>query len=139
MCGLGVLQASGERNVLIFDFGGGTVDVSILTIEDGVFEVKATAGNTHLGGEDFDSRMVNHFIEEFKRKHKVIIDNKRAVQRLRTACERAKRTLSSFTQANIEIDSLVEGFDFYTSITRVRSALGTCSLYAFICNWFDFP
>jgi len=88
-----------ERNVLIFDLGGGTFDVSILTIEDGIFEVKSTSGDTHLGGEDFDSRMVNHFIQEFKRKHKKdISDNKRALRRLRTACERAKRTLSSSTQ-----------------------------------------
>uniref|UniRef100_A0A8C2FU63 Heat shock protein 8 n=1 Tax=Cyprinus carpio TaxID=7962 RepID=A0A8C2FU63_CYPCA len=109
------------ENVLIFDLGGGTFDVSILTIEDGIFEVKSTAGDTHLGGEDFDNRMVNHFITEFKRKHKKdISDNKRAVRRLRTACERAKRTLSSSTQASIEIDSLYEGIDFYTSITRAR-------------------
>jgi len=114
-------KVSGERNVLIFDLGGGTFDVSILTIEDGIFEVKATSGDTHLGGEDFDQRMVNHFIQEFKRKHKKdIADNKRAVRRLRTACERAKRTLSTATQANIEIDSLHEGVDFYTSITRAR-------------------
>jgi len=114
-------KVTGERNVLIFDLGGGTFDVSILTIEDGIFEVKATSGDTHLGGEDFDQRMVNHFIQEFKRKHKKdITDNKRAVRRLRTACERAKRTLSTATQANIEIDSLHEGVDFYTSITRAR-------------------
>lgn len=110
-----------ERNVLIFDLGGGTFDVSILSIEDGIFEVKSTAGDTHLGGEDFDNRMVTHFIQEFKRKHKKdISDNKRAVRRLHTACERAKRTLSSSAQANIEIDSLYEGIDFYTSITRAR-------------------
>uniref|UniRef100_A0A672JZN2 Heat shock protein family A (Hsp70) member 1 like n=1 Tax=Sinocyclocheilus grahami TaxID=75366 RepID=A0A672JZN2_SINGR len=109
----------GERNVLIFDLGGGTFDVSILTIEDGIFEVKATAGDTHLGGEDFDNQMVKHFVEEFKRKQKKdISQNKRAVRRLRTACERAKRTLSSSTQASIEIDSLFEGIDLYTSITR---------------------
>jgi L1 cell adhesion molecule like protein len=114
-------KVSGERNVLIFDLGGGTFDVSILTIEDGIFEVKATSGDTHLGGEDFDQRMVNHFIQEFKRKHKKdITDNKRAVRRMRTACERAKRTLSTATQANIEIDSLHEGVDFYTTITRAR-------------------
>ncbi|ROL54310.1 Heat shock cognate 71 kDa protein [Anabarilius grahami] len=114
-------KVGAERNVLIFDLGGGTFDVSILTIEDGIFEVKSTAGDTHLGGEDFDNRMVNHFITEFKRKHKKdISDNKRAVRRLRTACERAKRTLSSSTQASIEIDSLYEGIDFYTSITRAR-------------------
>lgn len=114
-------KASGEKNVLIFDLGGGTFDVSILTIEDGIFEVKSTAGDTHLGGEDFDNRMVNHFAQEFQRKYKKdLTPNKRAVRRLRTACERAKRTLSSSTQANIEIDSLFEGIDFYTSITRAR-------------------
>lgn len=114
-------QVGSERNVLIFDLGGGTFDVSILTIEDGIFEVKSTAGDTHLGGEDFDNRMVDHFIAEFKRKHKKdISDNKRAVRRLRTACERAKRTLSSSTQAGIEIDSLCKGINFYTSITRAR-------------------
>lgn len=112
---------TGERNVLIFDLGGGTFDVSILTIEDGIFEVKSTAGDTHLGGEDFDNRMVNHFVQEFKRKYKKDLQsNKRALRRLRTACERAKRTLSSSTQASIEIDSLFEGVDFYTSITRAR-------------------
>jgi L1 cell adhesion molecule like protein len=101
--------------------GGGTFDVSILTIEDGIFEVKSTAGDTHLGGEDFDNRMVNHFVQEFKRKYKKdLTQNKRALRRLRTACERAKRTLSSSTQASIEIDSLYEGIDFYTSITRAR-------------------
>jgi len=111
----------GEKNVLIFDLGGGTFDVSILTIEDGIFEVKATAGDTHLGGEDFDNRMVDHFVKEFQRKHKKdITGNKRALRRLRTACERAKRTLSASAQANIEIDSLFEGIDFYTNITRAR-------------------
>ena len=81
--------------------GGGTFDVSVLTIEDGIFEVKSTAGDTHLGGEDFDNRMVNHFMTEFKRKHKKdISENKRAVRRLRTACERAKRTLSASAQAS---------------------------------------
>jgi len=110
-----------EKNVLIFDLGGGTFDVSILTIEDGIFEVKSTSGNTHLGGEDFDNRLVAHFIKEFKRKHKKDISgNKRALRRLRTACERAKRTVSSSAQAAIEIDSLFEGIDFYTSITRAR-------------------
>ena len=110
-----------ESNVLIFDLGGGTFDVSILSIEDGIFEVKSTAGDTHLGGEDFDNRMVDHFIKEFQRKHKKdITGNKRAVRRLRTACERAKRTLSASAQASIEIDSLFEGIDFYTSVTRAR-------------------
>merc|ERR1740127_161884 len=114
-------QSSSERNVLIFDLGGGTFDVSLLTIEEGIFEVKATAGDTHLGGEDFDNRTVNHFVQEFKRKHKKdITSNARAMRRLRTACERAKRTLSSSTQTSIEIDSLFEGVDFFSSITRAR-------------------
>ncbi|KAL2321486.1 hypothetical protein Fmac_025865 [Flemingia macrophylla] len=111
----------GEKNVLIFDLGGGTFDVSLLTIEEGIFEVKATAGDTHLGGEDFDNRLVNHFVAEFKRKHKKDMSSSaRALRRLRTACERAKRTLSSTSQTTIEIDSLFEGIDFYSSITRAR-------------------
>ena len=119
--GLDKKKGSEECNVLIFDLGGGTFDVSILTIEEGIFEVKATAGDPHLGGEDFDNRMVDHFVNEFKRKHKKDIKgNKRALRRLRTACERAKRTLSASAQASIEIDSLFEGIDFYTSITRAR-------------------
>ena len=119
--GLDKKKGGGEKNVLIFDLGGGTFDVSILTIEDGIFEVKATAGDTHLGGEDFDNRLVDHFMKEFARKHKKDMSgNKRAIRRLRTACERAKRTLSASAQANIEIDSLFEGIDFYTSITRAR-------------------
>merc|ERR1712093_473553 len=114
-------KTEGERNVLIFDLGGGTFDVSLLTIEEGIFEVKSTAGDTHLGGEDFDNRLVNHFVNEFKRKHKKDLStNARALRRLRTACERAKRTLSSSAQTSIEIDSLFEGIDFYTSITRAR-------------------
>ncbi|KAM0474825.1 hypothetical protein ACHAPX_007346 [Trichoderma viride] len=136
-------KVEGERNVLIFDLGGGTFDVSLLTIEEGIFEVKSTAGDTHLGGEDFDNRLVNHFVNEFKRKNKKVSNNQpplafdshqnssltpsqdlstnaRALRRLRTACERAKRTLSSSAQTSIEIDSLFEGVDFYTSITRAR-------------------
>jgi len=119
--GLDKKKGAAECNVLIFDLGGGTFDVSILTIEEGIFEVKSTAGDTHLGGEDFDNRLVDHFVNEFKRKHKKDMKgNKRALRRLRTACERAKRTLSASAQANIEIDSLFEGIDFYTSITRAR-------------------
>lgn len=111
----------GEQNVLIFDLGGGTFDVSLLTIEEGIFEVKSTAGDTHLGGEDFDNRLVNHFVTEFRRKHKKDISgNPRALRRLRTACERAKRTLSSSSQTTIEVDSLFEGIDFYATITRAR-------------------
>jgi len=114
-------KGGGEKNILIFDLGGGTFDVSLLTIDDGIFEVKATAGNTHLGGEDFDNRMVSFFVDHFKKKHSHdISNNARALRRLRTACERAKRTLSSSTQAAIEIDSLYEGIDFYTNITRAR-------------------
>jgi L1 cell adhesion molecule like protein len=119
--GLGKKSAS-ELNVLIFDLGGGTFDVSLLSIDEGVFEVKATAGDTHLGGEDFDQRMMDHFVREFKRKNKNmdLTTSDRAVRRLRTACERAKRTLSSSTKANIEIDSLFEGVDFNSNITRAR-------------------
>ena len=110
-----------ERTVLIFDLGGGTFDVSILEIEDGHFLVLSTSGDTHLGGEDFVNRMVNHFVQEFERKFKKdMSQNKRSVHRLRTACERAKRTLSSITEASIEIDCLFEGIDFYTKITRAR-------------------
>merc|ERR1711878_38695 len=110
-----------EKNVLIFDRGGGTFDVSLLTIEEGIFEVKATAGDTHLGGEDFDNRMVDYFLTDFKRRHrKDMSKNQRALRRLRTACERAKRTLSSSTQAHIEIDSLFDGVDFNSTVTRAR-------------------
>jgi len=114
-------KLKGEKNVLIFDCGGGTHDVSLLCLDDGVFEVKATAGNTHLGGEDFDNRLVSHFATEFKRKQKKdLTGNKRAMRRLRTACEKAKRNLSSAASASIEIDSLYEGVDLYSSITRAR-------------------
>ncbi|QID84643.1 Hsp70 chaperone ssa4 [Saccharomyces pastorianus] len=110
-----------EHNVLIFDLGGGTFDVSLLSIDEGVFEVKATAGDTHLGGEDFDNRLVNFLADEFKRKNKKdLTTNQRSLRRLRTAAERAKRTLSSSAQTSVEIDSLFEGVDFYTSITRAR-------------------
>lgn len=111
-----------EKNILIYDLGGGTFDVSVLTIADGsMFEVRSTAGDTHLGGEDFDNRMVDHFVEEFKRKHgKDLRSNPRGLRRLRTACERAKRTLSSSSEACLEIDSLHEGIDFNSKITRAR-------------------
>ncbi|CAF0894056.1 unnamed protein product [Rotaria sp. Silwood1] len=115
-----------DQNILIYDLGGGTFDVSILTISGGdvggsVFEVKSTAGDTHLGGEDFDNRLVQHFVEEFRRKHgKDISKNPKAVRRLRSACERAKRTLSSSTTASLEIDSLFEGIDFNTQLSRAR-------------------
>jgi heat shock protein 1/8 len=110
-----------EQNVLIFDLGGGTFDVSLLTIEDGIFEVKATAGDTHLGGEDFDNRLTDYFLQDFKRRYrKDLSSNQRALRRLRTACERAKRTLSSSTQAHIEIDSLFDGIDYNATVTRAR-------------------
>ena len=110
-----------EKNVLIFDLGGGTFDVSLLSIDSGVFEVKATAGDTHLGGEDFDNRMVNLCIEEFKRKHKKdLTGNDRALRRLRTSCERAKRTLSNTTSTKIEVEALFDGVDFEMTFTRAR-------------------
>jgi heat shock protein 1/8 len=114
-------KLKGEQSILIYDLGGGTFDVSILQISDGLFEVKSTNGDTHLGGEDFDNRMVNHFVTEFKRKNnKDVSKNQKALRRLRTSCERAKRTLSSSAEATVEIDSLHEGIDFYSKITRAR-------------------
>merc|ERR1711994_1009040 len=115
-------KVGAERNVLIFDLGGGTFDVSVLSIEDGIFEVKSTAGDTHLGGEDFDNRIVDFCVQDFKRKNrgKDMAGNQRAIRRLRTQCERAKRTLSSSTQATIEIDSLFEGIDYSCSLSRAR-------------------
>jgi len=115
-------KGAGEMNVLIYDMGGGTFDVSLLTIEDGIFEVKATAGDTHLGGEDFDNRVVDFCIQDFKRKNrgKDLTGNQRAIRRLRTQCERAKRTLSSSTQATIEIDALFDGIDYTSTLSRAR-------------------
>ncbi|KYO39945.1 hypothetical protein Y1Q_0004451 [Alligator mississippiensis] len=120
--GLETESPGGEaHHMLVFDLGGGTFDVSVLRVEDGIFEVKATAGDTHLGGEDFDSRLVEHLVREFRRKHKEdLSQDKKALQRLRSACERAKRTLSSGTTATISIDSLYKGLDFYTTLTRAR-------------------
>ena len=110
-----------EKRVLIFDLGGGTFDVSLLNIDQGIFEVLSTAGDTHLGGEDFDNRMVEYFVEEFRRKfRKDLTTNLKSLRRLRTACERAKRTLSGNSQAVIEIDSLFEGVDFNSTITRAK-------------------
>jgi len=118
----GLDKKGGEKNVLIYDMGGGTFDVSLLSIEEGIFEVKATAGDTHLGGEDFDNRLVDFCVQDFKRKNrgKDFSSNNRALRRLRTQAERAKRTLSSSTQAAIEIDSLFEGIDFSCTISRAR-------------------
>uniref|UniRef100_A0A6M2EHH7 Uncharacterized protein n=1 Tax=Populus davidiana TaxID=266767 RepID=A0A6M2EHH7_9ROSI len=111
----------GEKNVLVFDLGGGTCDVSLLVIEQRIVEVRATAGDSHLGGEDFDNRLVNYFVQEFKRrKKKDISGDASALRRLRTACERAKRSLSHDVQTNIELDSLCEGIDFSSTITRAK-------------------
>ncbi|KAK6352188.1 Heat shock protein ssb1 [Orbilia blumenaviensis] len=119
--GLGAGKSEKERNVLIYDLGGGTFDVSLLNIQGGVFTVKATAGDTHLGGQDFDTALLDHFKAEFKRKTKIdISDDPRALRRLRSACERAKRTLSSVTNTTVEIDSLSGGEDFKSAITRAR-------------------
>ncbi|XP_071504547.1 heat shock 70 kDa protein IV-like [Diadema antillarum] len=110
-----------RKHVLVFDLGGGTFDVSILLVDDGIFEVLATAGDTHLGGEDFDNRLVNHLVGEFQRKHKKNLrNNPRALQRLRTAAERSKRSLSGSSHASIEVDSLFDGIDFSFDITRAR-------------------
>ncbi|GAC96030.1 hypothetical protein PHSY_003609 [Pseudozyma hubeiensis SY62] len=114
-------KSSTEKNVLIYDLGGGTFDVSLLNITGGVFAVKATAGDTHLGGEDFDNALLDHFKKEFERKNKLdISEDPRAIRRLRSACERAKRTLSSVTQTTVEVDSLFQGVDFQANITRAR-------------------
>ncbi|CAD0039390.1 unnamed protein product [Aureobasidium pullulans] len=119
--GLGSGKSEKERNVLIYDLGGGTFDVSLLHIQGGVFTVKATAGDTHLGGQDFDTNLLDHFKKEFTRKTKKDLSgDARALRRLRTACERAKRTLSNGTQATVEIDSLFDGEDFNANITRAR-------------------
>jgi L1 cell adhesion molecule like protein len=115
------LDKKEEQNVLIFDLGGGTFDVSVLSIDEGMFEVKATAGDTHLGGEDFDNRMVDFCLQDIKRTYKKELTNHpRALRRLRTACERAKRTLSSSVIATIEIDSLIDGLDYTTTISRAK-------------------
>ena len=117
----GLDKKGDERNVLIFDLGGGTFDVSLLTIEEGIFEVKATDVDTHLGGEYFDKRMVDYFLQDFKWRHcKDMLQNQRSLRCLCTACERAKRALSSSTQAHIDIDSLFYGVDFKSTITRAH-------------------
>ncbi|PQE20190.1 heat shock SSB protein [Rutstroemia sp. NJR-2017a BBW] len=119
--GLGAGKSEKERNVLIYDLGGGTFDVSLLHIQGGVFTVKATAGDTHLGGQDFDTNLLEHFKKEFQRKTKKDMSNDpRALRRLRTACERAKRTLSNGASTTVEIDSLFDGEDFNAQITRAR-------------------
>jgi L1 cell adhesion molecule like protein len=114
-------KSAQEKNVLIFDLGGGTFDVSLLTIEEGIFEVKATNGHTHLGGEDFDNRLVDFCVSEFKKKTGVdITDNARSLRKLRTQCEKAKRILSAAHSAPIECDALADGEDFNTQISRAK-------------------
>ncbi|XP_052095274.1 endoplasmic reticulum chaperone BiP-like [Mytilus californianus] len=117
----GLDKREGEKNILVFDLGGGTFDVSLLTIDNGVFEVVSTNGDTHLGGEDFDQRVMEHFIKLYKKKKgKDIRKDNRAVQKLRREVEKAKRALSSAHQARIEIESLFEGDDFSETLTRAR-------------------
>lgn len=119
--GLDSMSENEEKNVMIFDAGGGTFDVTIMNISGGIFEVIATGGHSHLGGEDIDNKLVENFISEIKRKHKTdVSSNQRAIKRLKTACEKAKRTLSSSTSASIELDSLFDGKDFNTNITRAK-------------------
>lgn len=119
--GLDKCKDGQEKNILVYDFGGGTFDVSLLNLSDGVFEVKATAGDVHLGGEDLDQVLVEYCIEEFKKKNRIDLTNeKKARRRLHAACERAKRTLSSSTTASIEIDSLFKGIDYTTVLTRAK-------------------
>ena len=127
--GLNIKQ-SGEQNILIFDLGGGTFDVSLLSIDDGIFEVKSTAGNTHLGGEDFDNILLKYFINDFNKKHKLDISDKpKSLRRLKTACEKAKRTLSSTTNAKIELDSIYNGIDYNTKISRAKFEILCDSLF----------
>ena len=114
-------KRSGEKNIIVFDLGGGTFDVSLLTIDNGVFEVVATAGDTHLGGEDFDQRLAEHFIKLFKKKHnKDIKDDPRALSKLKSEVEKAKRDLSSVHQVKVSIENLIDGLDFSETITRAR-------------------
>ncbi|MDP3445275.1 MAG: Hsp70 family protein, partial [Ignavibacteria bacterium] len=117
----GLEKKDGEKHILIHDFGGGTLDVSLLCIDDGVFEVKATSGNSHLGGEDIDNRLADYCKEEFRRKYKKdISDNPKSLARLRTACERVKRQLSSSATSTVDVDSLYDGLDCNVTITRAK-------------------
>jgi L1 cell adhesion molecule like protein len=114
-------KGEAEKNILIFDLGGGTFDVSLLTIEAGIFEVKATNGHTHLGGEDFDNRLVNYCVDDFKKKYGIDISkNARSLRRLRTQVEKAKRILSSAVNATIECEALADGQDYNTNISRAK-------------------
>jgi heat shock protein 5 len=117
----GMDKKAGEKNIIVFDLGGGTFDVSLLTIDNGVFEVVATAGDTHLGGEDFDQRLTEHFVKIFKKKHNIDVkDDPRAMQKLKSEVEKAKRDLSSVHQTKVSIESFMEGIDFSETITRAR-------------------
>jgi heat shock protein 5 len=117
----GLDKKTGEKNILVFDLGGGTFDVSLLTIDNGVFEVIATSGDTHLGGEDFDNRVIQHLLKVFKRKFgKDPSEDKRSIQKLRREVERAKRALSTQHQVRVEIESLYDGIDFSETLTRAR-------------------
>merc|ERR1719192_3189273 len=114
-------KKEGEKNILVYDLGGGTFDVSLLTIDNGVFEVVATNGDTHLGGEDFDQRVMQHFIKIFQKKHgKDMSKDKRAIQKLRREVEKTKRALSSTHQGRVEIEALFDGVDFSETLTRAR-------------------
>merc|ERR1711992_195603 len=117
----GLDKKEGEKNVLVFDLGGGTFDVSLLTIDNGVFEVVATNGDTHLGGREFDQRVMEHFIKLYKKKKgKDLRKDNRAVQKLRREVEKAKRALSSAHQVRIEVESMFEGEDFSETLTRAK-------------------
>jgi heat shock protein 5 len=117
----GLDKKQGEKNVVVFDLGGGTFDVSLLTIDNGVFEVIATSGDTHLGGEDFDQRLTEHFVKVFNKKHSVDIkSDKRALQKLKSEVEKAKRDLSSVLQVKVQIEGLINGIDFDETVTRAR-------------------
>jgi heat shock protein 5 len=115
------LDKQQELNIMVFDLGGGTFDVSVLTIDEGVFEVIATAGDTHLGGEDFDQRVMNHFMKIFKRRNKKDMSrDKKAIQKLKREVEKAKRALSTTHEARLEIENLFDGIDFSETLTRAR-------------------
>jgi len=117
----GLDKKEGEKNILVFDLGGGTFDVSLLTIDNGVFEVVSTSGDTHLGGEDFDQRVMEYFVKLYKKKKgKDIRKDNRALQKLRREVEKTKRALSTAHQARVEVESLFEGEDFSETLTRAK-------------------
>ena len=119
-----------EKNIIIYDVGGGTLDVTLLSLDEGIFEVKATSGDTHLGGEDFDTNLMIYFMDDFKRKHrKDLSQSKKAMAKLKKECERLKRALSSASQAHMEIDSLMDGIDYNTTLTRAKFEQLNLSLF----------